>query len=530
MPHSNKKRRNNKKKTVRHVQAAVESSKPTLNVEIDYVMPEVDQSLPEEYQRIFQYFTAPALVDEEEQRDVEMEMNADRNEESDASSQSDMEMSDHEEDRELLSTKSRRKLKESLRPSVADLKKKVDRPDLVEWWDVTAKDPEFLVFLKSCRNTVQVPSHWCQKRRYLQGKRGYVKAPFELPAYIADTGIGKMRETVAEKDDSRTLKAKMRAARMGKLGKLSLDYQRLHEAFFKFQTKPANLSIIGRLYYEGKEFEVTVKEKRPGYLSSELKEALGMENPLIPPPWLLNMQRHGPPPSYPHLKIPGLNCQIPEGAQWGFQPGGWGRPPIDEYNRPLYGDVFGVYDQYQRQMQESIESGYLSVKPERKLWGEVSKMYNEDAEDMEYVPDQEEVEAEEATEIEQEGVQKPLHEIEIQEYQPEKQFEYESDPEEEITLHKDEPKSLYTIIQQDEGKSGVLMGAMHTYALGKQGGSVDISVNPDEVDSITAASLEEKYAKEVASTSHGLLEDCTTKKPSSSEVKKPQDKPKKFKF
>ena len=31
-----------------------------------------------------------------------------------------------------------------------------------------------------------------------------------------------------------------------------------------------------------------------------------------------------------------------QSAQWGFHPGGWGKPPLDEYNRPLYGDVFGV--------------------------------------------------------------------------------------------------------------------------------------------------------------------------------------------
>ena len=54
------------------------------------------------------------------------------------------------------------------------------------------------------------------------------------------------------------------------------------------------------------------------------------------------MQRYGPPPSYPGLKIPGLNCPIPEGAAWGYHPGGWGKPPVDEYGRPLYGDVFGV--------------------------------------------------------------------------------------------------------------------------------------------------------------------------------------------
>jgi len=94
-------------------------------------------------------------------------------------------------------------------------------------------------------------------------------------------------------------------------------------------------------YYEGKEFETSLKEKRPGDLSPELVEALSIP-PLAPPPWLISMQRFGPPPSYPTLRIPGLNAPIPEGAQWGFHPGGWGKPPLDEYNRPLYGDVFGV--------------------------------------------------------------------------------------------------------------------------------------------------------------------------------------------
>jgi len=49
-----------------------------------------------------------------------------------------------------------------------------------------------------------------------------------------------------------------------------------------------------------------------------------------PPPWLINMQRYGPPVSYPGLKIPGLNAPIPAGAEWGFHPGGWGRAPVDE--------------------------------------------------------------------------------------------------------------------------------------------------------------------------------------------------------
>ena len=37
-----------------------------------------------------------------------------------------------------------------------------------------------------------------------------------------------------------------------------------------------------------------------------------------------------------------LQPDFDRSAQWGFHPGGWGKPPLDEYNRPLYGDVFGV--------------------------------------------------------------------------------------------------------------------------------------------------------------------------------------------
>ena len=54
-----------------------------------------------------------------------------------------------------------------------------------------------------------------------------------------------------------------------KLGRIEIDYEKLHDAFFRWQTKP-NLTAHGEIYYEGKEFEVKVKEKRPGSLSEEL--------------------------------------------------------------------------------------------------------------------------------------------------------------------------------------------------------------------------------------------------------------------
>jgi splicing factor 3B subunit 2 len=95
---------------------------------------------------------------------------------------------------------------------------------------------------------------------------------------------------------------------------------------------------FGDVYFEGKEMEVDLNRKNPGILSARLREALGMTSEHSPPPWLLNMQRYGPPPSYPSMKIPGLNAPLPTiHCQYGFHPDGWGKPPIDMYGRPLYG-------------------------------------------------------------------------------------------------------------------------------------------------------------------------------------------------
>lgn len=134
------------------------------------------------------------------------------------------------DDKEKLS---KRKLKKLTRLSVAELKQLVNRPDVVEMHDVTARDPKLLVQLKAHRNTVQVPRHWCFKRKYLQGKRGIEKPPFDLPAFIKKTGIMEMRASLQEKDEAKTLKAKMRERARPKMGKIDIDYQKLHDAFFK---------------------------------------------------------------------------------------------------------------------------------------------------------------------------------------------------------------------------------------------------------------------------------------------------------
>lgn len=69
------------------------------------------------------------------------------------------------------------------------------------------------------------------------------------------------------------------------------------------------MTIHGDTYFEGKEDEVKMRWYKPGKISAELRKALGIaENSA--PPWIISMQRFGPPPSYPHLKIPGLTSSF----------------------------------------------------------------------------------------------------------------------------------------------------------------------------------------------------------------------------
>ena len=58
-------------------------------------------------------------------------------------------------------------------------------------------------------------------------------------------------------EETKKLKSKQRSRMQPKMGKLDIDYQVLHDAFFKYQTKP-QLTMMGDLYYEGKEFEAKV--------------------------------------------------------------------------------------------------------------------------------------------------------------------------------------------------------------------------------------------------------------------------------
>ncbi|KAG5458641.1 MAG: DUF382-domain-containing protein, partial [Olpidium bornovanus] len=373
-----------------------------------------------------------------------------------------------------------------------------------QWVDVTAQDPKLLVYLKSYRNTVPVPQHWSQKRKYLQNKRGIEKPPFELPDFIKDTGIMEIRSAVKEKEDAQKLKAKMRERMAPKLGKIDIDYQKLHDAFFRYQTKP-KLTVHGELYYEGKEFETKLKERKPGDLSEELVTALNIP-PLAPPPWLINMQRYGPPPSYPSLKIPGLNAPIPEGAQWGYHPGGWGKPPVDEYNRPLYGDVFGIA------AQEQMASPDTMVPVEKDLWGELEseseEEEEEDEEEEERREEQEEGKAAAPEEELREGLVTPSGISSVPSGLETPEF---------IELRKEVLPERQTSIsgfmgsQHSYDLSNVAAAAVHAAAPSstaphkgakrKLGAGVDVALEPSDLDNLDEEALREKYDAAAAAAS-----------------------------
>uniref|UniRef100_A0A0K0FK86 Splicing factor 3B subunit 2 (inferred by orthology to a human protein) n=1 Tax=Strongyloides venezuelensis TaxID=75913 RepID=A0A0K0FK86_STRVS len=274
---------------------------------------------------------------------------------------------------------SRKQLKKAFQPSIVALKQSTYRPDVVEWADTTSRDPFLLVALKSYRNTVPVPPHWNAKRKYLAGKRGFERPPFELPECIKKTGIMEMRETMWEKESSQSLRSKMKERVRPKLGRINIDYQDLHDAFFKWQTKP-HMTKMGDLYYEGKEMDAKMYDKKPGKLSDELRLALGMpvgqQAYKFPPPWLIAMQRYGPPPSYPNLKIPGLNSPIPDGCMFGYHPGGWGKPPVDEFGKTIYGDVFGIETPL---ITETVEDRNI----DRRHWGEIEQDYVDEDDEVE---------------------------------------------------------------------------------------------------------------------------------------------------
>ncbi|TRM61252.1 hypothetical protein BD626DRAFT_405869 [Schizophyllum amplum] len=524
-----------------------DGTRPADNANVEYVSEQLDDSVLGAFSDVFAKFRPPPETLETVQSSKGEVIYSDDDMVSEGDSDA--------EEKKPLSKKKQRKL---ARLTVAELKQVVKKPEVVEWTDVTAADPRLLLHLKSYRNAVPIPIHWSAKRDYLQGKRGIEKPPFQLPSYIADTGIATMRDAVKEKEANMSLKAKTRERVQPKMGKIDIDYQKLHDAFFKFQTPPA-VTGFGEMYYEGKEFETSLKEKRPGDLSPELVEALSIP-PLAPPPWLISMQRFGPPPSYPTLRIPGLNAPIPEGAQWGFHPGGWGKPPLDEYNRPLYGDVFGVLPK----VNDSAGGEPIDKDP----WGELEPEEEEEEEESESDEEEEEEEAETATPMD--GIQTPSGletpsgmasvvstvpgGLETPDF-----LELRKNTGRPVVADAVEtgPRSLYQVVPEKQTNVRGLMGSERGYDVSAVGGAaipvlgdergqkrkngVDISIDAGDLEGMSTEDLQRKYNEHSRGGVHvpgaGRAEDFSdmvakemAKKKQKAESDRDRKKGKEFKF
>ncbi|THG15261.1 hypothetical protein TEA_029703 [Camellia sinensis var. sinensis] len=529
-------------------------------VEVEYVpeKAEFDGHLDEEFRKVFEKFNFKEIVGSEEN---------DKKDETAADSASKKVDSDSEEEEQDTHQKekgvSNKKKKLQRRMKIAELKQICSRPDVVEVWDATASDPKLLVFLKSYRNTVPVPRHWGAAVTIMEpghvgvwqrgpldgfsfnmfGKRGIEKQPFQLPDFIAATGIEKIRQAYIEKEDSKKLKQKQRERMQPKMGKMDIDYQVLHDAFFKYQTKP-KLTAHGDLYHEGKEFEskpsgfdlfvrfcldfapickvdfdfqaiwaaqgcfwtlimlgkakgdeawdVITGTKRSSWYARRSSSPVAHKYAEIWPTTFLSTLEN----SWAECSSP-----IPLGASFGYHPGGWGKPPVDEYGRPLYGDVFGV----QLQEQPNYEEEPVD---KTKHWGDLEEEEEEDEEE-----DEEDVEEQ----IEEEELEAGIQSVDSLSSTP-----TGVETPDVIDLRKQQRKEpekpLYQVLEEKEEKiaPGTLLGTSHTYVIGtgtqdktaarrvdllrgQKSDKVDVTLQPEELevmDNVLHAKYEEAREEE----------------------------------
>ncbi|KAK9817729.1 hypothetical protein WJX72_001305 [[Myrmecia] bisecta] len=263
---------------------------------------------------------------------------------------------------------------------------------------------------------------------WLEGKRDIEKPPFQLPEFIEATGISQMRQAYQEKEEAKKLKNKQREKMQPKMGKLDIDYQVLHDAFFKYQTKPS-LTALGELYYEDKEFEARITSAKRGMLA---------------------MARRPPTPTSKSR----ASTPITPGAEFGYHAGGWGKLPVDEAGNPVYGDVFGVA--------EEDQEDELVDKVQR--WGKLES------------EDEEEEESEEEAESDDEPMEESLADGAASVASGYSSLPSGIETPDTIDLRKAKAqgdKQLYTVLEQQAANvgTGTLMGSDHTYVI--PGGGAD---------------------------------------------------------
>ncbi|CCH60587.1 hypothetical protein TBLA_0D00790 [Henningerozyma blattae CBS 6284] len=223
------------------------------------------------------------------------------------------------EEEDNNSRPSKRKLRKLTKPTLAELKGISNYPENIEWFDCDAPYPYLLAGIKTSKNIIPIPPSWQQKRGYLSGRSLLNKRPFQLPSIIRETGIEEMRKISLGEDISneKSLKEITRSRVQPKTDTFDLDYKKLYDVFFKIgkNWKPSTLLPFGDLYFENRnlvedaEWKSKTKDLGPGKLSSRMRNIIGLKAGQLPP-WIHKMKELGLPPSYPSLKIVGLNWDI----------------------------------------------------------------------------------------------------------------------------------------------------------------------------------------------------------------------------
>lgn len=195
---------------------------------------------------------------------------------------------------------------------------------------------------------------------------------------------------------------------------------------------------------------------------------------------------------YPHPAPlpPGLNAPIPDNCSFGYHAGGWGKPPVDESGKPLYGDVFGTLD-------SSFNAAVVQEEIDTTLWGEMESESEEEESDDEEEEDDDEDEGE-GDEAAKAGLQTPvldgagvatpsgMSSVGLGQETPEllelrkKRIEAE--------MEGGETPSLYTVLPEKRGErvGAAMMGSTHTYDVrkGAAGG-----IEPGEFSAVRASGL-----------------------------------------
>ena len=177
---------------------AAASAKPKVEIEVVAANPldelERDDPAYQEFASIFARFSSAS--EDETTTDVEMSDQVEVKPDPAASSALSGDDSDDEGQGDKAPKISNRKKRQLRRLNIAALKQIVKRPDLVEIHDCSSSDPLLVLHMKGYRNSVPVPRHALQRRKYLQVRP--VENLFLFPALMQTSSFRSFSYTIPE--------------------------------------------------------------------------------------------------------------------------------------------------------------------------------------------------------------------------------------------------------------------------------------------------------------------------------------------